>query len=328
MNTGVLTQHPEQLLSLYTGVLRIRVIEEAICTLYGEQEMRCPVHICIGQEAVAVGACAALRPNDYAVSGHRSHGHYLAKGGDLKAMLAEIYGKSTGCCSGVGGSMHLTDLAAGFLGSTPIVGSTIPIGVGAAFAARMRGEDSVTMVFLGDGATEAGVFHESLGFAALKQLPVVFVCENNFYSVYSPLEVRQAKERPIRDLAIGHGIKSELGDGNDAEEVYRMTRDAVDLARAGKGPIFLEFTTYRWREHCGPNYDNDIGYRTEDEFQSWKLADPVRKLEERLLQRDVPSDHLLEIRHRLEQEMTAAVDFAKQSPFPQSAAMTANVYAP
>ena len=176
---------------LYREMVRIRIVEESIAEHYPEQEMRCPVHFSIGQEAVAVGVCVHLDPSDHVFSNHRSHGHYLAKGGDLKAMVAEIYGKEAGCSRGFGGSMHLLDLKHGFLGAAPIVGSTIPIAVGSALTATVKEEDRVTVVFLGDGATEEGVFSESLNFAALKQLPVVFVCENNLYSVYSPLSVSQ-----------------------------------------------------------------------------------------------------------------------------------------
>ncbi len=251
------------LIRLYREMLRIRLIEERIVTLYADQEMRCPVHLCIGQEGIAVGACAALDPRDYVFSGHRSHGHYLAKGGNLNAMMAEIYGKATGCAGGKGGSMHLIDLDAGFMGSTPIVGSTIPIAVGAAFGSVMQNDDRVTMVFFGDGAVETGVFHESLNFAALKKLPVIFVCENNLYSVYSPLEVRQPAGRRILNLALAQGIESIEGDGNNVELVHELCSRAVGKARKGGGPTFFEFATYRWREHCGPEYDNHIGYRSE-----------------------------------------------------------------
>src|SRR5581483_333859 len=192
---------------LYHQMLRIRAVEEAIAALYSEQQMRCPVHLSIGQEAVAAGSCAAVEQTDYAMSGHRSHAHYLAKGGSLRAMMAEIYGKAAGCCGGKGGSMHLVDLAAGFLGAVPIVGSTIPIAVGTAFASKARGESRVTLSFFGEGATEEGVFHESINFASLKKLPVVFVCENNFYSVYSPLSVRQPAQREVFQQAIGHGVE-------------------------------------------------------------------------------------------------------------------------
>jgi pyruvate dehydrogenase E1 component alpha subunit len=271
----------------------------------------------VGQEAAEAGACLALERGDYVLSHHRSHGHYLAKGGNLKAMLAEIYGKATGCAKGVGGSMHLIDLEAGFLGAAPIVGSTIPIAVGMALGTKMRREKRVTMVFLGDGATETGVFHESLNFASLKQLPIVFVCENNLYSVYSPLPVRQPGARPIIRLAEAHNIESHAADGNDVEKVYRLCRRAVDKARAGGGATFVELATYRWLEHCGPNYDNDIGYRTEAEFRAWKEQCPVARNERRLLEAGIAGrEDLDEMARSLGQELDAAVAFAKASPFP------------
>lgn len=314
--------------NLYREMLRIRTVEERIAELYPEQEMRCPVHLCIGQEAAEVGAALALRRNDLAVSGHRSHGHYLAKGGSLKAMMAEIYGKADGCSGGKGGSMHLVDLDAGFFGSAPIVGSTIPIGVGAALSAQMRGEDRVVMVFLGDGATETGVFYESLNFAKLKNLPVVFVCENNLYSVYSPMDVRQPAGRFIADLASSHGIESHSADGNDIEGVYELCRDGVATARRGAGPVFLEFSTYRWREHCGPNFDNHIGYRSEEEFETWQQKDPLRLYRERLLASgNVSQAELDHMTSELNTAMDEAVAFAKASPFPDVRNAALNVYA-
>lgn len=318
----------ETLQELYYQMLRIRMIEEKIAELYSEQEMRCPVHLSIGQEAVAAGVCASLSREDYVLSSHRSHAHYLAKGGDLKAMMAEIYGKVTGCSKGKGGSMHLVDLFAGFLGATPIVGSTIPIAVGAAFGSVMRGEQRVTTVFFGDGTTEEGVFHESLNFAVLKTLPVVFVCENNLYSVYSPLSVRQPEGREISCLAEGHGIETFQGDGNNVTEVFGLSEQAVSKARQGGGPTFLEFATYRWREHCGPNYDNDLGYRTESEFLEWKQRDPIETFKERLL-----GDNVLCIQDidamakKVEAEIDEAVAFAKDSPFPEGELLLEHIYA-
>ena len=315
--------------SMYEMMLRIRMVEEKIAELYPEQEMRCPVHLCIGQEAVAVGVCANLTVDDYVLSGHRSHGHYLAKGGDLKAMMAELYGKVTGCSQGKGGSMHLVALSAGFLGATPIVGSTIPIAVGAAFGSAMRGERRVIVVFFGDAAVEEGVFHESINFAALKSLPVVFVCENNLYSVYSPLSVRQPEGREIFRLAKGHGMESYQGDGNDVIEVYKLAEQAVRKAREGGGPTFLEFKTYRWREHCGANYDNQLGYRTESEFQEWKQRCPIERLKERLLGDDVLCNQDIEgMIRNLEAEIEDAVVFAKESPFPAERLLLEHVYAP
>lgn len=314
---------------MYEMMLRIRMVEEKIADLYPEQEMRCPVHLCIGQEAVAVGVCANLTGDDYVLSGHRSHGHYLAKGGDLRAMMAELYGKVTGCSQGKGGSMHLVALSAGFLGATPIVGSTIPIAVGAAFGSVMRGERRVMVVFFGDAAVEEGVFHESINFAALKRLPVVFVCENNLYSVYSPLSVRQPEGREIFRLAKGHGMESYQGDGNDVIEVYKLAEQAVRKARDGGGPTFLEFKTYRWREHCGPNYDNQLGYRTESEFQEWKQRCPIERLKERLLGDSVLCNQDIEgMIRNLEAEIEDAVVFAKESPFPAERLLLEHVYAP
>jgi TPP-dependent pyruvate/acetoin dehydrogenase alpha subunit len=313
---------------LYHQMLRIRAIEEAIATLYAEQQMRCPVHLSIGQEAAAVGACAAVEKTDYAMSGHRSHAHYLAKGGSLRAMMAEIYGKATGCCGGKGGSMHLVDLEAGFLGAVPIVGSTIPIAVGTAFASQMRGESRVTLSFFGEGATEEGVFHESINFASLKKLPVVFVCENNLYSVYTPMSVRQPAHREVFQQANGHGVEAHQADGNSVEEVFRLTQSAVAKARAGGGPTFLELMTYRWREHCGPNYDNNIGYRTEQEYESWKAQCPLARLRTQLLAKKLMSE-ADETRWQAElaREIEDAVAFAKSSPFPPCSAMTEHLFA-
>jgi len=306
-----------KLTDLYATVLRIRMIEEAIAEKYAEQEMRCPVHLCIGQEAVAAGICANLSDQDYAVSGHRSHGHYLAKGGDLKAMIAELYGKSAGCCGGMGGSMHLIDLAHGFLGAVPIVGSTIPIGVGAAFSAHLSKDGRVSAIFFGDGACEEGVFHESINYAALKNLPAVFICENNLYSVYSNLSVRQPANRDLASIAEGHGVKSFRGNGNNALEVDLLAKEAIEYARSGQGPTFLELSTYRWREHCGPNYDNDIGYRTVEEYEEWKKYCPLAFLENKLTEAD--ADHgaiSTSLRATIEQEITEAFDAAAASEFP------------
>ncbi|MCZ7644138.1 MAG: thiamine pyrophosphate-dependent dehydrogenase E1 component subunit alpha [Planctomycetota bacterium] len=313
---------------LFHDTLRIRLIEEEIAARYGEQEMRTPVHLSIGQEACAVGACAALRTSDYAFGSHRSHGHYLAKGGDLTAMLAELYGRATGCCRGKGGSMHLVDLKVGFLGATSIVASTIPIAAGSAFASKLRGEDRVTAVFLGEAATEEGVFHEAANFATLHKLPLVFFCENNLYSVYSGLEVRQPAHRPTWASAKGHGLRVLYGDGNDLEEAYELSLKSVDAARAGEGPVFLELATYRWREHCGHNYDNHIGYRTEAEYQAWRARCPIERAQQRLI-----ADGLLgaaevdEMRARIDAEVKAAFEAARNAPWPEPEEMATQVYA-
>jgi len=316
------------LLKLYSQMLRIRLIEEKIAEIYPQQEIRCPVHLCIGQEAIPVGVCAQLTSEDYIMSNHRSHGHYLAKGGDLKSMMAELFGKRSGCCSGKGGSMHLVDISAGFLGSMPIVGSSIPIAVGAALGSVMQGRSRITVVFFGEGATEEGVFQESINFAVLKNLPIVFVCENNLYSVYSPLSVRQPAGREVFRVAESLGIESYQGDGNDIFEVYRFAEQAVHKARENRGPTFLEFKTYRWLEHCGPNYDNDLGYRTNHEFNDWKKRCPLAQMREYLLQEQlfsgVEEDGIV---NEINREIDGAICYAKESPFPGKQFLLEHIYA-
>ncbi|MCX5810078.1 MAG: thiamine pyrophosphate-dependent dehydrogenase E1 component subunit alpha [Proteobacteria bacterium] len=315
-------------MSLYSTMLRIRMVEEKIVELYPEQEMRCPVHLCIGQEAIAAGVCAHLSEKDYLMSNHRSHGHYLAKGGSLKAMFAEIYGKAAGCSKGKGGSMHLVDLDVGIMGTTPIVAGSIPVAVGVAFGSALKGEDRITVAFFGDAATEEGVFCESLNFAALKKLPVLFVCENNYFSVYSPLSVRQPAERDNLALVKAYGIAGERGDGNNVLEVYRATGKAVQYLRNGKGPYYLEFDTYRWREHCGPNYDNDLGYRTEEEFLRWRHRCPADNFERYLVQEGYATpEKIIEIKKKISREIDEAVTFAKQCPFPDAGDAFIDVYA-
>ena len=222
-------------LDLYREMLRIRLVEERIGDLYAEQEMRCPTHLSIGQEAPPVGVSAHLRRDDLVFSGHRSHAHYLAKGGDLKAMLAELYGRETGCAAGKGGSQHLIDLDCGFMGSAPILASTISVGVGAAWAARLDGHDKVFVIYFGDGATEEGTFHEALNFAGTHRLAVVFVCENNLYSVHSALDVRQPN-RPIHSLAPAHGLHALHGDGNDVDVVHDLAARRSRAPAGVRGP--------------------------------------------------------------------------------------------
>lgn len=313
-------------LSMYAQMYRIRMVEAAIAARYTEQEMRCPTHLCTGQEAPPVGVSAHLRREDLVFSGHRSHGHYLAKGGDLKAMLAELYGRATGCAGGKGGSQHLIDLSCGFLGSAPILASTISVGVGAAWGARMAGEDRVVVVYFGDGATEEGVFHEAMNFASVKQLPVIFVCENNLYSVHSALDIRQPN-RPISMLGAAHGMAALRGDGNNVETVYGLAGEAIARARGGRGPTLIEFATYRWMEHCGPNGDLDLNYRSADEMAAWKKRDPVANYRSALLTRGLLDPHREdELRQRVEREIGEAFDFARQSPFPPASELTSHVY--
>ncbi len=312
------SKQKEIALDLMQRMKLIRCVEETIAVRYGEQKMRCPTHLSIGQEAVAAGVCLALKRDDQVFGTHRSHAHYIAKGGDIKSMIAEIYGKATGCSSGKGGSMHLVDISAGFMGSTSIVGNTIPVCVGAALANHLKKNGRICCVFFGDAAVEEGVFHEAANFAVLKHLPVLFVCENNLYSVYSPLKVRQPEKRLIWELVAGYGMPSFSGDGNDALDVYEKTLAAVDHIRRVEGPYFLEFATYRLREHCGPNFDNDLGYRTEEEWVLWKERDPVELLESYLMDQGViRRDDIEEIEVAVQTEVVRAFDFAENSPFPE-----------
>jgi len=311
------------------GIMRIRMIEERLKELYAEQEMRCPTHFSVGQEAVAVGVCTHLAREELITSGHRSHAHYLAKGGDLRGMVAELYGKATGCSAGKGGSMHLIDPAAGFLGAVPLVGSTIPIGVGAAMSSVLQGDPRLTVIFFGDAATETGVFHESLNFAAIHKLPVVMVCENNLYSVLTPLHWRRPAGREIYQLAQGHGVLTRQGDGNDADLVYALAGEAIEHARSGRGPAFVEFKTYRWLEHCGPLDDQHLGYRPPGEFDAWVARDPVKLYAGRLRERGVVTDaDIAEMTRAIAAEIDDAVAFAKASPFPTRDQLTAHLYAP
>lgn len=303
---------------LFQTMLRIRRVEEAIAIRYAEQEMRCPMHLCIGQEAIAAGVCAAMAAGDRVFSNHRAHGHYLAKGGDLNAMLAELYGRATGCCGGRGGSMHLIDLAAGFMGSTPIVGGTVPLAVGSAWASSLLHEKIVTVVFFGDGCFEEGVVHESMNFATLHQLPVVFVCENNDFSVYTKRLERQPS-RPIHRVAEAYGLAARAGNGNNVEEVLTFAREAIDGARRGLGPQFLEFSTYRWREHCGPDFDDGLQYRSAAEIEAGIKDCPIAGHAARLSSTDplFPAE-IARYETAIAAEIDAAFEFALASRRPTS----------
>ena len=317
----------ETRLGLYRSMLHIRLVEEAIAERYGEQEMRCPVHLSDGQEGIAAGACLALRKEDKIVSTHRSHGHYLAKQGSLKAMLCEIYGRAPGCVGGRGGSMHLLDDDAGVLACLPIVGTSVPLGVGVAYAAKRKGGDTVVTVFLGDAVMEEGVFHESANFAALYALPVVFVCENNDLSFYTSLEVRQP-DRPMTDIAKAHTIAAQELDGNDATVVFEAMSGAVERARSGGGPSFLMCNTRRWREHCGCRYDYELGQMTEQEFEVLRADCPVARLGVQLREAGLLDDAGEEtLRAELGQEIEEAFEFARNAPFPEPETAGDHVYA-
>ena len=296
---------------LFESMLRIRLVEESIANKYSEQKMRCPTHLSIGQEAIAVGVCANLTSQDQVLSTHRAHAHYLAKGGCLNSMMAEIYGKASGCSKGMGGSMHLIDTSVGFMGSTAIVANTIPVAVGLALEKKLTRKKSIACVFFGDGATEEGPFYESVNFAIIHSLPILFICENNLYSVYSGLEVRQPVDRKIYKMVRAMGISAQHGNGNDVEEVARKVKHAKTMILKSGGPQFLEFDTYRWREHCGPNFDNNIGYREESEFLKWKKKDPLKNFYSENSQKYI--DRKIDT---ISQEIDDAHQFADDSKFP------------
>lgn len=294
------------------SMVRIRRTEEALAARYAEQQMRCPMHLCVGQEAIAVGVCESLTTNDMIFSNHRAHGHYLAKGGDLNAMVSELYGKSSGCCGGRGGSMHLIDLDAGVMGATPVVGGTVPLAVGAAWSAQLRESGQVTVVFFGDGCFEEGVLHESMNFAALHQLPILFVCENNDFSVYTKQHIRQP-DRRIYEVAQAHSIQSSSGDGNDIDEVHVLASQAIARVRTGEGPQFLELDTYRWLEHCGPNYDHGLNYRTLEEIEEGENDCPIDSYKSKY---DVTAEQYATLVEEIDREIDAAFDFAINSASP------------
>jgi len=302
---------------LLRGMLRIRVIEETVAAAYGEQEMRTPTHFSIGQEAPAVGVCTALEPNDVIYSGHRCHAHYLAKGGNLVGMVGELYGKEIGCAKGIGGSVHLNDPRAGIIASSAILGQTMAVAVGSAWAFTMDGSRKIAVTFFGDGAAEEGIFHESLNFASLKKLPVLFICENNLYSTHTPLEVRQPAGVQISERVRSYALPAKQVDGNDVFGVYRAAREAVEWCRSGQGPFFLECMTYRWREHVGPLWDYDKGYRSKAEVDEWIDRCPIKRASERLLERGLcTTEELQKWRDEAKQEIDYAIAVAKTSPFP------------
>ncbi len=302
---------------LYRALYRIRRTEEEVARLYPTDKIKSPVHLSIGQESVSVGVCEALRPDDVVFGTYRSHALYLAKGGDLKKMMAELYGKVTGCAKGKGGSMHLIDPAHGVMGTSAVVASTIPLAVGHAYALKLRQQPAVVASFFGDGAVEEGVFHESLNFAKLKALPVLFVCENNFYAIHAPLRERQAGD--ICERARSYGLPAERLEGGDVVALYQRMRRAVEAVRAGGGPVFFECRTYRWREHVGPDEDFALGYRTRAEAEPWMAGDACRRLAARL---DPARRAALEA--DVEREIADAIDFAERSPFPDPVELYAN----
>ena len=295
---------------LYHGMLLVRRAEERIQANYHLREMRSPPHLYMGHEAVAAGVCAVLRPDDMVFPYYRSHGWYLAKGGDLNAMMAELFGRATGCSRGWGGSMHLIDTAAGVYGTSAIVGGTVSHAAGIALTFQMRGGDSVAAVSFGDGATEEGVFHETLNFAALRKLPLIFVCENNLYATNTHIQYRQGQTEIFRH-AERFGMPGRRLDGNDVMAVWQAATEAVARARRGEGPSFLELETYRYFEHCGINEDLDLGYRTAAELSAWRTRDPLASARHLVSDADV-SEMEAEIAARIDR----AFEHARSAPWP------------
>ena len=307
--------------NFYRSIYRIRRAEEEVARLYPSDKIKSPVHLSIGQEAISVGVCEALATQDVVFGTYRSHALYLAKTGDLKGFFAELFGKSTGCCQGKGGSMHLANLEMGMMGTSAVVATTIPQAVGYAYAMKMRGEKKIVAVFLGDGSTEEGVFHESLNFAALKALPIIFVCENNGYAIHT----HQSQRQHLADISAivrAHGIETKRIDNNDSRALYQLVKSASHSMRTEETkPLFIECFTSRWKEHVGPQEDFYLGYRSEQDVEEWKKSDDVIKLGACLAE-VVKS----QIEREVEAEIQVAIKFAEDSPFPTKDALFKDVY--
>jgi len=307
---------------IYRALRRIRRAEEVTAEIYPSDRIKSPVHLAIGQEQISVGVCDALEGGDWVGGSYRSHAMHLAKGGEMKGLMAEMFGKGTGCCRGKGGSMHIIDVKAGVMGSSAVVGTQIPMATGYALAAKMAGKGRVVAVFFGDGASEEGCFYESLNFAALHRLPILYVCENNGYAIHEPIAKRRAKTDGIREVAQALGVPAvHVADG-DVFTIRAEAETAVAALRRGEGPRLIEAQVYRWRQHVGPQEDFDQGYRSADEARWWMENDQVEKLGERLA-----PDLRAEIDREVETEIAAAIAFAEQSPIPQPEELYADVFA-
>ena len=322
MATVTLDLPVERLIQIYRRMCLIRSFEEHARELYMQGRVRGATHMYIGQEAVAVGACAALRRDDFITSTHRGHGHCLAKGGRPTAMMAELLGKATGYCHGKGGSMHIADLDVGVLGANGIVGGSISIATGAAYSCKYRGAGQVVCCFFGDGALNQGIFHESANMAGLWRLPVVYLCEENKYAEFSP----NASFFPVRDLTIRaapYGFPGLAVDGNDAVAVYQTVRTAVERARSGEGPTLIVADTYRIEGHT---LGDPLTLRPKDETETWRKRDPILHLRQTLKAQGVLDDDAAEkIAAEAGQEIGAAVEFALNSPDPDMAELWKDV---
>lgn len=316
----------EEVVSLLKRMLTIRYTEQRIAQRVSEKVIHTPCHLYIGEEASAVGVCNALKKTDYVFSTHRSHGHFLAKGGDIKELFAEIYCKETGCSGGRGGSMHLCDPSIGLLGSSSIVAGGLGIGLGPAFKSVIMGEDNVSIIFHGDCVPEEGIWSESLNFAAIKKLPVIFVCENNLYAASAPLEDRRKNDN-IEEVAKAIGMDVEVVDGNDVFAVYAAAKRAVEKARNGDGPQFIETRTYRWLGHVGNRDDIDVGLRSLEELNYWKKRCPIANLEEKLLNNKIITNDEIDSMHQEVQDLVnEAENYAINSKKPDPSTLLNNVY--
>jgi TPP-dependent pyruvate/acetoin dehydrogenase alpha subunit len=313
---------------VYFNSIRIRMIEMEISKKYKEQKMRCPVHLSVGQEFLPAIIQTFFNKNDKAVSGHRAHAHYLSKNCSLKKLIAEIYGKKSGCSGGIGGSMHLIDTSKGFIGSTAIVGNTIPIGAGISLSMSLKKNNrNLTYIFFGDGAVETGVFYETLNFVALKNLPCLFICENNYFSVYSEFEKRQPKNRKIFKLASSFGIKSDYVNTKNLDLTYQKFSKAYNYVKSKQKPFFIEFQTSRKLEHCGPDEDDHLNYRKKKFLDFWKKNDPVNKLEKTLMRKKILSIKQIEsMKVKIKKEIYESFNFAKKSKAPSLDDLKKNLF--
>jgi pyruvate dehydrogenase E1 component alpha subunit len=312
---------------IFYNIFLIRSVEERIIEEYPKQDIRCPVHLSIGQEAVPSILSLFINKKDLAVSSHRGHAHYIAKGGSIKKMIAEIYSKKTGCSKGKGGSMHLIDTDAGFYGTSAIVGNSIPVGLGLAYDFRIKKNKSIGIVYFGDGALEEGVFYETMNLAATKKIQTLFICENNLYSVYSPLSVRQPNNRNIVKMVKEMGVEAVMCDGNNIKKVFNVLKNTLNGIRKNKKPIFLLFNTYRQLEHCGPNLDNNLGYRSEKEYLKWKSNDPLLNIRKLIKQYNVNHNEILIIEEKIKKTIDEAFIFSKKSNFSKKNQLLRDIYA-
>ena len=313
-----------QLLDMYRQMVLIRVFEEECGRQYMQGNIRGFLHLYIGEEAVAVGSISALRPQDYVVTHYRDHGHALARGLDGAAVMAELFGKATGCSGGKGGSMHLFDASKNFMGGYAIVGGQMPVATGLALASKLKGEDRLTMCFLGDGALNEGEFHESMNLAAIRKLPIIFICENNLYGMGTPVWETFTLWEEIHRVAEAYDMPGRKLNGMDVLEVLAGTQEAVDYVSSGLGPILLVAQTYRFRGH---SIADPAEYRQRIEVDTWQARDPVKSFKVRLLDMGVASEQELQL---LEQSVTIEVEeaarFASESPFPEPSALYRDVY--